>query len=100
MARLWHNILSRDEDSVRCRGCGASKLPCPMCMTALSDECCVDADYVHRLDIMAHLELGLERAVSICTTAPAMLLPEMRRMELCSFCVCWFAERDSILRHG
>ena len=71
-----------------------------MCMTALSDECCVDEDYMSRLGIMDHLELGLERAVSICTTAPALLLPEMRRMELCSFCVCWFAERDSILRHG
>ena len=48
-----------------------------MCMTALSDYCCVDEDYVPGLDIMAHLELQLERDVSICTAAPAMLLPEM-----------------------
>ena len=98
MARLWHNILSRDEsdDGVRCRGCGTIKQPCPMCMTPLSDDCCVDADYVPRLDIMAHLELQLDRAVSICTAAPAMMLPEMSRMELCSFCVCLGLQSETV----
>ena len=72
-----------------------------MCMTALSEDCCVDdEDCVARLDIIDRLELSIERVVSICTIAPALLLPEMRRAPLCPFCVRWFADRDRILRHG
>ena len=99
--RLWHNILCADaHEEVRCWGCGTNKRPCPMCMTSLSDECCVEASIVPHLDMMSALERVVGRDVSICTVAPTMLLPEMRRGDLCSCCSYWFSERDRIITEG
>ena len=101
VARLWYNILCEEvPEVVRCWGCGRDSEACPMCMTSLSDECCVDASILHRLDIMSQLEQAIGRDTSICTAAPALLLPEMCRANLCSCCSYWFAERDRILTEG
>ena len=100
--RLWHNILCDENthDAVRCWGCGADRQPCPMCMSSVSDECCVDSSIVPHLDMMSHLEHAVGRDVSVCTDAPAMLLPEMRRADLCACCSHWFSERERIIRAG
>ena len=99
VARLWHNILCREDasDVVRCRGCGNNRQPCPLCMASQSEDCCVDDDCVNYFDVMHQLGLGLARDVCVGTAAPPMLLPEMRRMDLCSFCALWFSERERAL---
>ena len=97
VARLWHKFLCGDAaDVVRCRGCGNNRQPCPLCMASRSKDCCAGKDYMNHFDAMHQLGLGLARDVCVGTVAPLMLLPEMRRMDLCSFCARLCSERERV----
>ena len=97
VSRCWHTLINRNHTDIVCRGCGTPSPICALCLSAVSS-CCISADPISTLDVMAALRL--DDVTSHCrsmSTPTYTLLWEIRSHRDEVFCLlrnAWLSRRD------